>query len=135
MAEWITPRTDWTSESYFNIEDYNRIKNNVTYLKDMALKLYLSFSFTDLGTDKTYTDFPYASEFNAIESNLENMKNSTFPFFSEARNTYYDNQQFASAADLNRIETACLKLYSGYLSQTGSKMRLAFTLGNMKGVI
>ena len=33
---WIEPKTDWTSSTRFNIEDYNRIKNNLTYLHEIA---------------------------------------------------------------------------------------------------
>lgn len=135
MANWITPKTDWTKDSYFNIEDYNRIKNNINYLKDLAGTLYLAFAFTSMGADKTYTDIPYASEFNAFESNLENMKKNTYQFYTTSRKTYYDNQVFATSSDLNRIETACLKLYEGFSTQSSNKIRLAFRLGNMKGVL
>lgn len=135
MAEWITPKIDWTNESYFNVEDYNRIKNNINYLKDLAYSLYISFAFTPMGADKAYTDFPYASEFNAFEDNLEGIKKNTYPFYTTNKKTYYDNQVFATSSDLNRIESACLKLYAGLTIQKSNKKKLALRLGNMKGVV
>ena len=47
---WTTPKTDWygvTNPSdgvytgdRFNAVDFNRIKNNLTYLRELALKMY-----------------------------------------------------------------------------------------------
>lgn len=74
---WQEPKTDWTVNDYFNYTDYNRIKNNIAYLREQALKLYINFPFTEMGVDKEgYSDFPYAEEFNAMEDNLESLKNN-----------------------------------------------------------
>ena len=40
---WQEPKTDWTVNDYFNYTDYNRIKNNIAYLREQALKLYINF--------------------------------------------------------------------------------------------
>ena len=54
---WQTPKTDWhgstNSEGVytgdrFNASDFNRIKNNLTFLRDMAIKLYKEFSLVSL---------------------------------------------------------------------------------------
>ena len=56
---WQEPKTDWTVNDYFNYTDYNRIKNNIAYLREQALKLYINFPFTEMGSDKEgYSDFP-----------------------------------------------------------------------------
>lgn len=79
---WQEPKTDWTVNDYFNYTDYNRIKNNIAYLREQALKLYINFPFTEIGVDKDgYSDFPYAEEFNAMEDNLESLKNNTYAFY------------------------------------------------------
>lgn len=49
---WQEPKTDWLPTDYFNFEDYNRIKNNISYLREQALKLYINFPFTEMGSDK-----------------------------------------------------------------------------------
>lgn len=35
-VDWIKPKTNWVSTDRMNLEDYNRIKNNITYLKEKA---------------------------------------------------------------------------------------------------
>ena len=45
---WITPKTDWYGEvvdgvyvgDRFNASDYNRIKNNLSYLRELAVQMY-----------------------------------------------------------------------------------------------
>ena len=35
-VDWIKPKTNWASTDKMNLEDYNRIKNNILYLKEKA---------------------------------------------------------------------------------------------------
>ena len=37
MMAWIEPKTNWTSQDFFNIEDYNRIIGNIAYLKELVI--------------------------------------------------------------------------------------------------
>ena len=50
---WTTPKTDWQGATNaegvyigdrFNAADFNRIKNNLQYLRDLAIKMYDEFS-------------------------------------------------------------------------------------------
>ena len=77
---WITPKTDWVSTDYFNIEDYNRIIGNIRYLKDFAEELFKALDTLDMGEEKTYVSMIYAREMNAIESNLEIINANTYGF-------------------------------------------------------
>ena len=79
---WQTPKTDWhgstNSEGVytgdrFNASDFNRIKNNLTFLRDMAIKLYKEFSLVSLGDDRVPGDYFYADEINQLEENLETL--------------------------------------------------------------
>ena len=54
---WSKPKTDWVSSDYFNIIDYNRIKNNLIYLRDLSVKLYDTFNIDFISNDKTYSDY------------------------------------------------------------------------------
>lgn len=127
---WTEPKTNWTDTDYFNYTDYNRIKNNIEYLRSLSLDLYLDFPYEDMGDDKTgYADFPYADEFNALEDNLDSIKKHTFPFDTSEKKTWYENQATPTYKDLNRMETACLNLYEGLKSQLSIKTRLSITLG------
>ena len=68
---WETPKTDWHGSSdsdgvytgdRFNAVDFNRIKNNLDYLRELAIKLYDEFSIVSLGADRTPVDYFYADK-------------------------------------------------------------------------
>lgn len=42
---WIQPKTDWVATDYFNAEDYNRIKNNIAYLKNFTDDLFVGLKW------------------------------------------------------------------------------------------
>lgn len=133
---WREPKTNWVRTDYFNYEDYNRIKNNVKYLRKLALVLYLNFKYEEMGDDKTgYSDFPYASEFDRIESNLESIKNNSYQFYLSRTKRWYGNQPTLDYQDLNRIESACLSMYEGLNNQLKAKDRLSIRLGYQRGAV
>ena len=39
---WVNPKTNWTANDYYNIEDAERIINNIEYLRERAKQLYPS---------------------------------------------------------------------------------------------
>ena len=131
---WQEPKTNWTITDSFNFEDYNRIKNNIAYLRELARTLYIDFPYENMGDDKTgYADFPYAEEFNSMEDNLESIKDNTFAFYDGDSKKWYPNNPTPTYEDFNRLESACLKLYDGFNRQTATKQkrRLGFRLGQM----
>lgn len=48
---WSTPKTNWNLYSKFNIEDFNRIKNNIAYLHEIAVATLGGFDIEDMGSD------------------------------------------------------------------------------------
>lgn len=143
MASWIEPKTDWYGFSdgngtyfgdRFNVEDYNRIKNNLNYLHTIAIVMYPDFSISDMGEDKQKNDYPYADEINAIESNLEIISKNTL-----ARN-YGETQVFMPQGntfdyeELNRIESATLDLYNKLINQFRGRRMLQFQFGTNGGI-
>ena len=127
VMAWVAPKTDWASSDRFNISDYNRIRGNLEYLHDYVEKLYTFFSIADLGVDKqSYADYFYAREFNGFEKALEQI-NST-------KQTFSDNGAFIDCNELNRLESATLKIYNLLERQENALPRIAFRLGNVKGV-
>lgn len=132
---WQEPKTDWVAGDYFNISDYNRIKNNIAYLRDLALTVYTNFPFEDMGVDKTsYSQYPYADEFNALENNLESLRRNTFLFDDSDSKQWYENQRTPNYEDFNRLERACLLFKEGFESQKSMKRRLSFRLGTFKAI-
>ena len=45
---WKEPKTDWTADDRFNIQDYNRIKNNLEYLHARACMNWGKFEIEDM---------------------------------------------------------------------------------------
>lgn len=132
---WSEPKTNWVQSDRFNFSDYNRIKNNIAYLKEIAIEIYLDFPFEDMGADKvSYADYPYADEFTKLESNLERIRVNTFRFDDSESKTWYENQRTPSYEDFNRIEMACLKFYKGLESVKANKGKLSLRLGSGKFV-
>ena len=145
---WITPKTDWKVEydesglfigDFFNVGDYNRIKNNLTYLRDLAVEFIGVIPVIPVGADKHYPingspDFDndnfFADEINMIEDGLE-ILDQAMPFVDFGdKKTYYDNGQFIDYQELNRIESAELTLYNLLTNSIAGKRRLAVRLGS-----
>lgn len=40
MSSWTTPKTSWWASDYYNLEDAQRIADNICYLLDMARGIY-----------------------------------------------------------------------------------------------
>jgi hypothetical protein len=127
---WIEPKTDWTSQDTFNFSDYNRIKNNIAYLRERAVKLVKPFEIQDMGDDMTsYAELFDASKFNILEQNLETINNNAYLKDYGTKQTFYDNGVFIAYAELNRIESATLDIYNMLGRQEIGLRRLAFRLG------
>lgn len=132
---WQQPKTDWMADDRFNIDDYNRIKENLEYLHEKAQNLYHIFQVEDLGANKAdYSEYFYADEFNAFESNLDTINNNIFSQGIGVKQTFFDNGPFIDWEELNRIESASLTIYNILNRQECVLHRLSFRLGNMKGV-
>lgn len=125
---WITPKTNWTSSDYFNIGDYNRIKGNLEWLNDMINQVYPPISISSMGANKTYSDYIYADEFNLFETNLEVMKNWIVSLGIGSGILYSENAPTPDYNELNRIESATLKMYNNLTGQINGRPTLSFTL-------
>jgi len=130
MATWTSPKTDWVSTDTFNLEDYNRIKNNIEYLADIIQTYVGTFDYTDMGDDLTnYTGYWNVAVFNAFETNLENMNAASYMQDIGTTKAFYENGVFITYTELNRIESACQLIYDLYELQASSYRTYPFTMG------
>lgn len=138
MHTWIKPKTNWECRydvngnyigDYFNIEDWQRIIGNIYYLFELASFMYQKVDCLDMGNEVHHEDMPSVIYLNAIESNLQKLKEETYSFEIGKARTYYPNMPAWNYEDLNRIESACLTIYIGLTSQYENAKVLAFTLG------
>lgn len=131
---WETPKTNWNKTDRINYRDYNRIKNNLSWLRDMAGKLYQEFNIVADPDKSNYSSWPYASEINHLEENLETIRSHTYPFETGQTRTYYGNAPTIDWQELNRLELACKLIHDNLQGQAEGKRRLSFRLGGMKGL-
>ena len=138
---WETPKTNWqgyvdNNGNYigdrFNAGDFNRIKNNLEYLRDLAIKLYDSFSIVSLGADKTPADYFYADEINLLEDNLNTINENTLKRSYGTSPVYVDNGNTMDFIELNRLEKAILDLYDRLTNQADNRRMFTWNFG-MKG--
>lgn len=143
---WITPKTDWSSHydadgnyegDFFNYADYNRIKNNLAFLAELASE-YTLVPPIPLGVDKHAIDplHPdvdndnfFADEINQIEDGLDTIARLVPYIYVGSKRTYTENGRFIDAAELNRIESAELRLRDWLEKSVGDKMRLEIRFG------
>mgnify|MGYP007003898512 FL=1 len=132
---WETPTTDgegiYTGDR-FNATDFNRIKNNLDYLRELAIKMYDEFSIVFLGSDRTPVDYFYADEINQLEENLTTINNKTLKRSYGNPPTYVANGNTMDFAELNRLESAMLDLYGRLTNEFEGRRMFTWNFG-MKG--
>lgn len=137
---WSAPKTDWNGETVdgvyigdrFNAVDFNRIKNNLEYLRELAIKMYEEFSIQSLGSDRTPKDFFYADEINALEDNLKTINNNSLKRSYGNVPVYVDNGNTMDFKELNRLESAILDLYEKLTNEYEGRRMFTWNFG-MKG--
>ena len=142
---WSIPKTDWkisydTDGNYtgdrFNAVDYNRIKNNISYLRELAINMYNSFNYADdMGSDKEVGAFFYAYEINAIEYNFNTLNICTLnskQYYTYPR--YDSNGKMIDYVELNRLESAILDMYQKLTNELEGRRKFTWNFG-MKGDI
>jgi hypothetical protein len=129
-VSWIEPKMDWTTSDYFNLDpDYNRIKGNISFIKDFSLQLYADFPMIAMET-VTIDGFPFDTFLNNIVDNVTRLETSLYkPPTDVATDRYIGGQVGWNAAELNIIEGNILRLYNAIVGQWNCLNKLEFILG------
>ena len=133
----LTPYTAWTIQydsegeytgDFFNVEDYDRIKQNIEYLREYAYFLYGGFTLRGMAA-VTVESYGYASTIDALDANLEAIAANTFrPPDMLPVKQWRGNQPPPGDDDWNRIENTCLLLFEQFERQSACLPKLAFEL-------
>ena len=135
---WETPKTNWHGTvnadgiyvgDRFNASDFNRIKNNLAYLREIAIKLYEDFSIVSLGDDRIPDDYFYADEINQMEANLNTINTHTVQRQYGTTPIYYDNGNTMSYQELNRLESAILDIYNHLTTVLAGRRMFTWNFG------
>lgn len=134
---WSTPKTDWHGETVdgvytgdrFNAVDFNRIKNNLECLRELAIQMYDDFNIQSLGNDRIVGDYFYADEINKLEDNLETINNHSLKESYGTKPVYIDNGNTPDFTELNRLESATLDLYDKLTNQSKGRRMFQWNFG------
>lgn len=66
---WIEPKVNWTSNEFFEYEDWKRIVGNLEYVYGL---LGSPFTWLPLSTNGDKNSYPFVEDINNYESNMEN---------------------------------------------------------------
>lgn len=127
---WSKPKTDWQAIDYINIEDFNRIRNNIEWLRIKSQELYLEFPFSIKLADQVgYSTYSYVELWNSLESCLQDIVDNTTVMAVGNKKTYTVFDPYIDYNELNRLERACLTYYDLFERQKLTLRKLAFKLG------
>lgn len=139
---WVVPKTDWNGYSdadgvyhgdRFNAADFNRIKNNLSYIRELAIKMYDEFEIESMGNDRTASDYFYADEINQMEENLNTINANTLQRDYGEAPLYFDNGNTMDYKELNRLEGAILDLYGQLTNQADGRRQFEWNFGMSGG--
>ena len=142
MSNWQTPKTDWHGErdkqgvytgDRFNAKDFNRIHQNIQYLKEFAEKIYSDVPSIPTIRTVQVGDFVYADEINQIEENFKKIAKFTFNRNYGDRPVYHDNDSFINFRELNRLESAILDVYDRLNNQYNERRTFTWAFGTKGG--
>lgn len=109
---WVTPKTNWVADDFFNATDWNRIVGNLTYLHDRASNFSWFYYQSELDIDdKTTASMLYASEFNELEDKIALANSMLYQLPTGTKPTYAVNGSTPTYEELNRIELLLKQIY------------------------
>ena len=127
---WITPKTDWNSSDFINYTDYNRIINNLNYVRTQAAKLGFNYpDWTSMIAAIGYASLTHADDWNKIVHNYNYFQNIFSDFEPLIKDDYVANGRTINYEELNIIESGTLLIKDVVDGTLDGMPRLAFTLG------
>lgn len=116
---WSTPKVNWKSTDYYNIEDWQRVRNNLEHLRTWLQNLGVSGpALLETDTGKGYNELPYVHLVNNMEENLANLRELFGVDFTEevAQKIWYERldamyKSNPTYQDWNRWEIILLRVY------------------------
>ena len=134
VSAYVEPKVDWTLSDRFNIQDYNRIKNNLVYIHEKACLRIHPFEIENMGENLTeYTGYWDVDVFNAFENNIEILTKKILGDSSGIKKVYFENGPFIDWTELNRIESATYQMKQVLDNLSAGLRRIPFRIGMFKG--
>ena len=136
---WQEPKVDWKVTydengdylgDFFNAEDFNRIKNNIAHLYDIARVLFPDIRpVQGWRQDKTYRDYLYADDMNMLVENLVKLADLMRVSIPLGDDEYYENYATMTHEELNSIEEWTDRIRDMLQNTVDGRRKLRFNLG------
>lgn len=118
---WTTPKTTWVYTDYFNVADYNRIKDNLLYIAN-AINHSATLPIVD------YTYVPNTTFFANVNILVVTLYELMTGADCGLRTVFYENNSAWDAEELNKIERLT---YVMYRMLHNTKNHIPFVLGGV----
>lgn len=69
---WITPKTNWNINDFYNFDDLNRVETNTEHVKSLLQQLGRIINIISI-TERTMEHIEFSDSLNRIESNIDLM--------------------------------------------------------------
>lgn len=126
-----TPKTDWVASDYFNYTDYTRIIDNVAEIKKNGDEIYSNIpAMSTMNSKSNYKAIPYASDWNAIEGNVNKLSIAIFGS-GYTEKTFTDNGYAPNYEIFNKWESNSARLFNHIIAQLNSFDHLEVVLGSV----
>lgn len=107
----ITPKTDWTSNDFYNFEDLNRVEANIQFVAEYLQSIDYNIPLEETKTDRDMESIDFVSSINRLERNLDSIREHmiTPPSYEDMK--VWTNKMGFNYDDANRYEKNLLLLY------------------------
>lgn len=103
---WVTPKTDWTTDDYYNFQDLNRVEGNIDALADLIATYATRPGVVGVLTSRDMSSIEFFDSLNCIENNLIILANASYqpPGWVTAKTNWASLDPFGFV-DANRLES------------------------------
>lgn len=116
---WTTPKVNWKSSDFYNIEDWKRVRSNLEHLRVLLEERKVSgLSLLPTDTGRNRNELPYVHLVNNMEQNLAELRRVFGTSFTEdvSQKTWYARldslyKSNPTYQDWNRWELILLRVY------------------------
>lgn len=106
----IDPRTNWTSEDYYNFDDLNRVEANTQFIAEYIKSLQYNMPDLVIRTDRDMTSIDFISSIERVQENIEKIR-TNFITPLDYQGIRENIGKGFSYIDANRLEDNVKKLY------------------------